>query len=191
MTTLQYPRAAFRVEEMTPRKFSEYWNGLPLAPILPGIAKLLMERVDEETPDAKLVHLSRDEDGEWSRDSGVVIDGFYLGNSEMNFVVRVYREGKESTEADYYQATQPEVIVRLQALMQNTVDGDDERWLLTDLNNHMIACWIEENDVSTLNRQLYESLPEHIQEEFTDRPVLEYLDDNPPCDTQPSNLREN
>jgi hypothetical protein len=165
--TLPYPKCAFEVGRLNAQTNNDGYR-LPLAPLLPGLAELLIELANGE-PEIELRYFEKNSDGKWEA-SNLSARGYYPGDEDLECVleVRETHDGDDELDnVDYYQASYAELIVRATELIETYARHDESGcWYITILNSRHIAEHLLNRSMVNIQRQISKDLTEKTREKY-------------------------
>ncbi|MFC6717946.1 hypothetical protein ACFQGT_09935 [Natrialbaceae archaeon GCM10025810] len=140
----------------TPRIVETRYEQLPL---LPGLAKLLKERVSE--PELKVVIGEKDENGDWCIDESLEAYLWYPGGSSQTCISEVICDPESTDNYDmdvsYYQIDYHAVPLLLKGYSE-LMQPQERAVLITQINNCQLQEWLTENGVFCRSERIIEEI---------------------------------
>lgn len=169
MTTrhLQYPKPVFEVEYLNNLDLSRQ-GGLPAAPLLPGLAELLIEMSDEE-PEVEARYFRYNEDRKLEP-TNLTIRVFYPGDEDMECVVEI-RELADSEDeldaVDYFQMGYNEVLVKLSEWILRAYYHDEAgEWFVTEIASRQVADHLVNRNLAAIQKRAYGNMTDSSTEAY-------------------------
>lgn len=166
---LPYPKSSFNVPEIQPPKESET-DLLPMYPLLPGLAEVLISEAGEPELTLGLIDYS----GDIPRLADELKVGVFMPpNRTQACVVWVCKKDDEANNghaSDFYQVPYAEIATRLlEKLRRYNENVNEYKLFIASINNAQIRDWLEENGTLALSREIINDLPDRTQENIPER----------------------